>query len=430
MNGYTYETFRPHIDPVTGDPDEPTSNYIRAMRAGFHDANPSPRILRTQARQSVLDKRVFTAVYQESSAPYGYPPAIPVATFAHFTKDMNVGLGHMLPVHLITWVTVRPSHRRRGILRSLMTENLLEARRQGFCIAALTATEGGIYTRFGFGAATWYSRITVDTSPGFALLHDTDRRVEMCDPEVLETLSPQLYEQFMRVSPGAIGRQQRYIDVNTGTYNQDTGEPDKNVRAALHYDSAGDPDGYVTYRFDGWDKEPRSITVLDFVAVTDDAYAALWEFLGSIDLVEQVNFGYAAEHSPLAWLLRDPRRAKVTGQSDGIWLRILDPLEALRARPWTVPGRLSLCVSDDHDIASGCYLIDSTGTGADVQRLPDNTQCDLYVNVAELGSIYLGGADPVLLTRAGRIREETRGASLLARALFGLERRPYSPNDF
>ena len=57
-------------------------------------------------------------------------------------------------------------------------------------MTALTATEGGIYSRYGFGVATWSHAIEVDTSPGFQMIREPDRRVEMCLPSVLRELAP------------------------------------------------------------------------------------------------------------------------------------------------------------------------------------------------------------------------------------------------
>jgi predicted acetyltransferase len=349
---------------------------------------------------------------------------------------MNVGEGHLVPAHLITWVTVRPTHRRRGLLRSMMTENLARAAEAGYPFAALTVTEGSIYRRFGFGAATWYNEVEVDTRAGFAMAIEPDRRVEMVDPHVLRDLGPQLYEQFQHMSPGATGRQRVYVDVAAGDLNLDTDEEDLATRAALHYDEQGQPDGYVSYRFAGWNVKPATLEVLDFVAVSDAAYASLWAFLGAVDLVERVRFGYSAQESPLPWLLTDPRRVRVTGQSDGMWLRILDPIKALEARPYSVEGELTLAVHDDMDHAEGVYRLCSDGRTGSVERIaessdsPEGRAADLRMGVPELGSLYLGGADPVILARAGRITKSSEEAAVRARAMLALERAPYAPNDF
>ena len=434
MTEYRFETFEPALED--GAPDQRTTAYMQAVRAGFHDKRVEGEKLLKRTQRAIADERVFTAVYADSAPALALDPMIPVATFAHFEKTMNVGGGVLVPAHLITWVTVRPTHRRRGLLRSMMTANLAKAAEAGYPFAALTVTEGSIYRRFGFGAATWYNEVEVDTRAGFAMAVEPDRRVEMVDPHVLRDLGPQLYERFQHMSPGATGRQRVLVDVASGDLNLTTDEADPSTRAALHYDEHGEPDGYVSYRFAGWDVTPATLEVLDFVAASDAAYASLWAFLGAVDLVERVRFGYSAQESPLPWLLTDPRRVKITGQSDGMWLRILDVVKALEARPYSVAGELTLAVRDDMDHAEGVYRLRSDGRTGTVERIADSSDspegraADLRMGVPELGSLYLGGADPVVLARAGRITKASDEAAVRARGLLALERAPYAPNDF
>ena len=55
---------------------------------------------------------------------------------------------------MITDVTVSPAHRRKGLLRRLITDDLADAARRGLPLAALTVSETTIYGRFGFGLST------------------------------------------------------------------------------------------------------------------------------------------------------------------------------------------------------------------------------------------------------------------------------------
>lgn len=429
MTNYRFEDFKPAFDE-TGEPDERTQGYFASTSVGFHDPRSTEPALKHRVERAIADGRNLTAVYADQEFAHALDSTIPVATFAWFEKLVNVGGGRLVPGHLITWVTVRPTHRRRGLLRSLMTTDLAEAKAGGYPFAALTATEGGIYSRFGFGAATWAHSIEVDTSPGFKMLREPDRRVEMCLPSELRELAPKIYAEFMRTSPGAMERQQTYVERATGSLNVETGEEDRGVRAALHFNEAGEPDGYVSYKFAGWSKTPPTVDVIDFVAVTDAAYASLWSFLAAIDLSTRVTFGESAEDSPLPWLLTDSRRVKTTSTEDNIWIRILDVKAALEARPWYVPGKLTIDIDDSLDLAGGRFTITSDGENAEVIPASESTPADLGLGIAELGSLYFGGADPVILARAGRIDEQTPGAAVLASALFSLGRKPYSPNGF
>src|SRR5258708_24273894 len=62
--------------------------------------------------------------------------------------------GAALAVAGVTAVSVRPSHRRRGILSSLMNRQLADIRDRGETVAALFASEAAIYGRYGYGIAS------------------------------------------------------------------------------------------------------------------------------------------------------------------------------------------------------------------------------------------------------------------------------------
>lgn len=62
----------------------------------------------------------------------------------------------------ISGVTFAPTHRRRGALRAMYTRVHAENLAAGIPLAVLTASEGGIYGRFGYGPATVANQIGVD----------------------------------------------------------------------------------------------------------------------------------------------------------------------------------------------------------------------------------------------------------------------------
>ena len=84
-----------------------------------------------------------------------------VGTAAWLPFDMTVPSGE-LPVASVTMVTVRPTHRRRGILRQLMRQQLDDLHARGVAVATLWASESIIYQRFGYGMAFVRARIEVD----------------------------------------------------------------------------------------------------------------------------------------------------------------------------------------------------------------------------------------------------------------------------
>jgi len=65
-----------------------------------------------------------------------------------------------------------------------------------------------------------------------------------------------------------------------------------------------------------------------------------------MDLVVTVRTNNSALDEPLRWMLRDPRRLRVTRQSDFLWLRLLDVPAALTARCYMAQDTLTLRVDD------------------------------------------------------------------------------------
>src|SRR5699024_11019611 len=61
----------------------------------------------------------------------------------------------------LTWVGVHPGHRRRGLLRAMITHHLRECREAGEPISGLFAAEPGIYGRFGYGMASRHAALTL-----------------------------------------------------------------------------------------------------------------------------------------------------------------------------------------------------------------------------------------------------------------------------
>src|SRR5690606_21022540 len=118
--------------------------------------------------------------------------------------------------------------------------------------------------------------------------------------------------------------------------------------------------------------------------------------LASIDLTEKVTWNQARLDEPLAWALENPRLLTVTAEQDWLWLRILNPIAALEARPYSSPGEIVMQITDPLGHASGTFRLTVTDAGAHVTR-DDAATADVTLDAWVLGSIYLGGADPLTL---------------------------------
>src|SRR3712207_1836839 len=83
-----------------------------------------------------------------------------VTTSGIYSRTLTVP-GAVVPCAGVTWVTVSPTHRRRGVLTAVMRRQLTELHeQQREPVAALWASEGGIYGRFGYAPATARGNLT------------------------------------------------------------------------------------------------------------------------------------------------------------------------------------------------------------------------------------------------------------------------------
>jgi len=415
---YELRTFPSRL--VEGEVPGEVAKWQQAVSLGFYGDVPTPEIARKFVECEQVDGRMATGAYlRDAAAPVGaWGVEYPVATYAYHRKTLNVGGGTLLPVHQITAVTVRPSHRRRGLLRAMMDSDLARAKAAGIPIAALTASEATIYGRFGFGVATHACDIEVSTKSGLDFIVPAAAAqgvVEVADVSAVRDLHNELFARVHAGTFGSIGRHDMYRLVVSGQGDYQSMEPAKNVRAALHYDAQGAVDGYVTYK-----PKDSTVEIVDLLAATDSAYLALWNFLGNLDLIESVKWGMAPVVDPLEWAIAAKRDYKHAATEDHLWLRILDAPAALAARDYASDGHLVIHVGDPLGHASGIFGIEVAHGKATVTRMPEDGSvvAELGMGVSELSSLYLGTVAARTLAAAGRLREDVPGAVGRFDALF------------
>ncbi len=378
--------------------------WAEALSRGFHDGRLTDEHRKVWLEGARNDATRFHGYWPQDTAVAS--PNLPVATFASWTGgDLNVGGGHTLPLHMITDVTVSPTHRRRGLLRSLMHHDLTAAAERGLALAALTVTEGGIYGRFGFGPATRLRSVEVDVSSRFALrAFEDDGSLELAEPsEVWESLQA-IHAERVRHTRGALAWPAFYEAFATGRFDWDQGGPDRKVRFVLHLDADGKPDGFASWTHKGKQDGRATVDVGDVTAATPAGYLALWDFLAGIDLAERIRWGRAPLVEPLEWALVDPRCVTTTKVDDLLWLRVLDVAVALEARPWYADGTVTIEVDDPMGLTSGRWRVEVVDGRASVTRT--DTAADVTLTAETLGALYLGGVDTATLHAAGRLGGE------------------------
>lgn len=412
-------------------PDPLSTKWAEAVGFGFHGSAPEDSDIEKSLSSEEKDGRILTGAYAASALDGAWDADYPVATYASYRKTLNVGAGKLLTAHLISAVTVRPTHRRRGLLRTIITDDLRRAKADGLAIAALTASEATIYGRFGFGATTHVATIEVDSSHGFALKSAQPGRgiVEIAEPGVLRELEPGLFDRVHAGTFGSIGRQDSYRYRVSGYWNYGKPGRDRTVRAALYYGPDGKCEGYVSYRVLE-SETPATLKVIDLLAADHAAYLALWQFLGSVDLVQRIRREGVPMADPLPWALADKRRYQVKEVEDHLWLRILDTTAALQARHYWLDGTVTLRVMDALGFAGGVYRLHTLDGVGTVTELPASEPADLQVGAAELAQLYLAGVGAQTLLAAGTVRQLRTGGAAAVDAVFAAPVPAHSLTDF
>lgn len=335
--------------------------------------------------------------------------------------------GGTIPTVGITGVGVVPTHRRRGVNTALMRRQLDDIRDGGFAIAALFASEGGIYGRFGYGLATLDAFVDIETSrSAFIPGSEGDGRVRLLDREAAKERYLSMYDRSRLTRPGAMKKSPNWFDYEFA--DKHFGE-ERKFFFALH-ETGNDCDGIAAYTIKHeWDLVPKNIVELyDLDALTPSVYAQMWRFVLDLDLVSKVTAWSRPADEPLLHLLREPRRLNMR-LKDGMWVRLLDIPRALTARRYPHDGRVVFDVRDAFcPWNEARYILDVGAEGATCEQTED--EADLLLTTNELAAAYLGGASFSQLHRAGRVSEERAGAIGTADAMFAWDPPPWAMLHF
>ncbi len=351
-----------------------------------------------------------------------------VGTGAVLTRDLTVP-GAVLAAAHVTGVAVAATHRRRGLLTRIITAQLDAIRAKGTePIAVLWASEGAIYGRFGYGLSCWqvhYEIPTKETMPPTPTLGQLRQAVPR---DVIDDLA-QVYERAWVGRPGRSSRDERWWRFLTA--DPKPWRRDMSAQRAVRYENGDSVDGYALWRVKGgWSASGPSgeVAVNEVVAVTGDAYAALWRFLLSIDLTRTVKFSFAALDEPLPHLVSNPS-ALETHVSPGLWIRIVDLPGALMARRYLAPVDVVVEVADALLPANaGRWRLVADASVARCEST--DTPPDLTLDIRALCSAYLGGVSLHSLAAAGLVTENVPGSLADASAAFGWHTAPASWETF
>lgn len=347
---------------------------------------------------------------------------IPVAGAAIYSRSLTIP-GAVQPIAAVTWVGVAPTHRRRGILTSMMRSQLHGLHETGGePIAVLNASEATIYGRFGYGVASRLARLD-GTRPQLRLRSDVEcgsGSIRLLRADAAAYPMKQVYDLVAATAVGFLDRSDRFWRARHYDAEHTRGGASA-FWFAVHEDSTGAPTGYAIYRL----RDHNTVQVVELVAATQEAYAAVWRFLVDIDLHPRITFD-AALDEPLEHLLVDSRALRST-VVDNLWVRLVDVDRALATRRYATPLDVVLAVDDGFcPWNTGRYRLQADGANVTCERT--TAGADVRLTTTELGAAFLGGTTLATLAAAGRVEELRPGAVAACSRAFRGDREPYHPS--
>lgn len=354
-----------------------------------------------------------------------------VGTASSYSLRTTVPGGARVATGGLAEVSVATTHRRRGLLREMLRWQLDDTRRRGEPLAALTASEPAIYGRFGYGVATHWMSVDIDTDRTTVAPPPDDSGITLRYVDPAEGLAEceAVYARALPSRPGRLERPEAWqrLQLFDPPEHRDGATPLQCVQALRD----GQVVGYVRYRVTArWDEGGAcgQVGVRELEADDIGGYAALWRFLADIDLTSRITADKRPPDDGVLHLVADIRRTR-RSLRDGLFLRPVDVGAALAARTYQLPVDVVLEVRDDFcPWNAGRWRLSGDAAGARCE--PTRDPAELSLSAAELGAAYLGGTSLASLADAGKVTEHRRGALAVASSAFGSPRAPFLPHGF
>ncbi len=423
--------------PIRPIAEDEFDSFVKVDEHAFHG---SP--LSESGRRVVLDRfefdRTLAAFDETTSGGPVSDGAGPVGITMCYSFQLSVPGQEVLPAAGVTFVAVLPTHRRQGVLRSMMRRQLADVRDRGEPLAILWASESVIYSRYGYGRASWNLDFTLRRGEGTLAMtapSGSGLRLRLAEPEAALPELAKVYDAMLPTRPGLFGR-------NDAWWRKMVYDPAEERQGAspLHCLLAEDvsgPRGYALYSgVDTWsDFLPENVlTVRELMAVDPAASATLWADLLSRDLTSEFRIPRRPVDDPLLYQLADPRRARPQ-LNDALWVRIVDVPRALAGRKYSSPVDLVIEVRDEIlPSNAGRWRLTTTtaetSNGLTATCVPASSAADLALDVTELGAAYLGGTRLGALAGGGLVAELRPGATRQLSAALSWDPAPWCPTVF
>lgn len=351
-----------------------------------------------------------------------------IGTGGAFSFELTVPGEKTVPMAGTTIVSVQPTHRRRGVLTSMMEYHLDEVVERGEPVAGLWASEASIYGRFGFGPATYMYETKMRTPTVTMATPEPIGRVRLVDQADIEPVLTSVYEKVRPNTAGMLSRSEAWWKLRM-LRESESSRSEKSARRFVVYEEGGDPRGYAIYRQkQNWGHFPEGeVHVIEVISASPAAHRGLWGYLTNIDLFPQLEWWNSPIDDALPHSVTEPRRVQ-RELSDSLWIRLMDVSAALEARRYEHDGEVVIDVEDPfRPPNSGKYRLSVSQGSATCQRV--DAAADITCTIDVLGHLYLGGGDGLGMWRAGRIQGDAPAIQQFHR-IFRTDRAPWCQEIF
>ena len=201
----TVETHRGVATGMRRCSDETASRSAPPRRTSTGSPDPPWRraLMHAPMSDEVWDKPGRLASWEDSDSLSAWEGGRCVGNVGGYRLDTLVPGGAWLPTCGVTRVGVLSTHRRRGLLRSMLPRLLAEAAGRGQVLASLRASETRIYQPFGFGLAGRSAEATMTSRDALPTGVDTTGSMRLLrHDEILPTVAD-IYERIAR-RPGVL----------------------------------------------------------------------------------------------------------------------------------------------------------------------------------------------------------------------------------
>ena len=341
-----------------------------------------------------------------------------------------------VPMGGLSWVSVHPDHRRRGVLREMMTHHLARLHEEGSALSGLHAAEVAIYGRFGYGISSVELELELERGAVFTapLLDDAAGQVTTrfmgVDSDEATRIVHELHVRCGKGILGSVTRPERmarslFVDLPLTRQGREPWQ-------LLLADVEGQPTGYAVFRRKSeWknSKPNGSVDVRELAAADPATLLALARRLVDFDLTTSITINSRGTDDHLVWWAGGPRALGVKPY-DSLWLRLIDVDAALTARGYSGACDVVLDVVDPvcpWNQRAWRLSVDQDGVAT---CGPTADDADVRLPVQALGAAFLGSRSLATQAGEGLVSELTPGSLRLLSRAMSRDREPTGSIEF